>query len=356
MNAFPRVLLFCAFMQCVIPVSLASPLFDDDTSIALIIEAPMSEIVRKKHDRTVHDAVVRYQDSSGQEIVLNAQLSTRGNARLEVCEFPPLRLTLKKGETAGTIFAGQKRLKMVTQCKNGGTGEKWLLQELGIYRAYNVISDYSYRTRRIDVTYRNVGSKGRDRTQAAFFIESTGEMADRLQLDSIRPPVIQNFQYETTELNNNLLFQLLIANTDFSVRVGPSGEGCCHNGRVLTIPGGQDNWIVVPYDFDQAGIINTDYAIADRRLGIRKVTQRKYRGYCSQNESLPATLDLFRERREAIIAALIPAELSASRQKRVRRFANGFYEILDDPKELKKEIMEDCRQVSTFSIRKTSTP
>lgn len=356
MNALSRVILFCAFSLCAIPVSLASPLFADETSIALIIEAPMNAIVRNKHERKVHDAIVRYQDSSGQEILLNAQLSTRGNARLEVCEFPPLRLTLKKGETEGTIFAGQKRLKIVTQCKKGDSGEKWLLQELGIYRAYNVISDYSYRTRRIDITYRNSESKGRDRTQAAFFIESTGEMADRLRLDSIRPPTIQNFQYEPTELTNNLLFQLLIANTDFSVRVGPTGEGCCHNGRVLTIPGGQDNWIVVPYDFDQAGVINADYALADRRLGIRRVTQRKYRGYCSQNELLPAALDLFRERREAIIAALIPGEFSAARQKRTRRFADSFYEIIDDPKQLQEKIMDECRAVTTFSIRKTSTP
>ena len=153
-----------------------------------------------------------------------------------------------------------------------------------------------------------------------------------------------------------MLFQLLIANTDFSIRVGPTGEGCCHNGRVLTVPGAQENWIVVPYDFDQAGIINTDYALADRRLGIRRVTQRKYRGFCWQNESLPAALDLFRDRREAIISALTPVEFSTSRQKRVRRFANKFYEILDDPKELQEEILDECRGAATFPIKKTMTP
>lgn len=316
----------------------------------------MRAIIRRKFDREVHDAVVRYTDSSGREIVLNAQLSTRGNARLEVCEFPPLRLILKDSDTVGTIFDGQKRLKMVTQCKDGNSGEKWLLQELGIYHAYNVISDYSYRTRRIDITYRDSESKRQGRTETAFFIERNGEMADRLELDSIRPPTIQNNQYEKNELANNLLFQLLIANTDFSIRVGPSGEGCCHNGRVLTVPGAQENWIVVPYDFDQAGIINTDYALADRRLGIRRVTQRKYRGFCWQNESLPVALNRFRERREAIMAALIPAEFSSSRQKRVRRFANKFYEILDDPKELQDEIFAECRGAATSPIRKTTTP
>jgi hypothetical protein len=333
----------------------ASPLFTNESSLELTIEAPMRQIIRTKMDREKHDAVLRYTDSSGHEVVLNVQLTTRGNARLEVCNFPPLRLILDESETAGTIFEGQDRLKMVTQCKVGNNGEKWLLQELGIYRAYNVITDYSYRARRMDITYIDSESSRWQRTQPAFFIEPTGEMADRLELDSIRPPTVEPNQFEQTELANHLLFQMLIANTDFSAKKGPASEGCCHNGRVLTVPGAQKNWIVVPYDFDQAGIINTDYALADRRLGIRSVTQRKYRGFCWQNESLPAAVKRYQERRDDIIAALTPVEFSKSRVKRIERFAGKFFEILDDPEELKKEITDQCRGATTFPIRKTTT-
>lgn len=356
MIVYPRALLSCIIWIAAMPLASASPLFDDESNLQITIEAPMRSIIKGKLDRELHDAVVRYQDSSGQEVVLKAQLSTRGNARLDVCAFPPLRLILKKGETKGTLFEGQRRLKMVTQCKVGNAGEKWLLQELGIYRAYNVVSDYSYRTRRLDVTYQDTESARWNRTQPAFFIESTGEMADRLGLDSIRPTEVEPNQFEQAQLAKNLLFQMLIANTDFSAKKGPEGEGCCHNGRVLTVPGAQKNWIVVPYDFDQAGIINTDYAVADRRLGIKRVTRRKYRGFCWQNESLPAAVDSFRERQEAIIAALTPTEFSASRQKKARRFAGDFFEILDDPKELQEEIFDECRGAASFPIRKTTTP
>jgi len=338
-----------------VPISMASPLFDGESNIELTIEAPMRTLIRKKSDRAVYDALVRYTNAAGEEKVLNAQITTRGNARLAVCEFPPLRLIFNDAETSGTIFEGQKRLKMVTQCRAGGDGEKWVLQELGIYRAYNVITNYSYRTRRVDATYRDNTSSRWHRSQAAFFIEPTGELAHRVGLDSIRPPTTKPDQFDQAELANNLLFQLLIANTDLSIRKGPDGEGCCHNGRILTVPGAQENWVAVPYDFDQAGIINTEYALPDRRLGIRRVTQRKYRGFCWQNESLPAAMELLRERREAITAALIPAEFSSSRQARIKRFAGGFYKIIDNPKELKKIITDKCRGPSTFPIRKTTT-
>jgi hypothetical protein len=337
------------------PAPAETPLFDNDSILDLTIEAPMRELIRKRLDRTEYDAVARYTDSSGAERVLHAKLAPRGNARLESCRFPPLRLTFDKRETAGTVFEGQDDLKMVSQCNRSRDGENWLLQELGIYRAYNVVTEYSYRARRLNVTYLDSTSSRWKRTQPSFFIESTGEVADRLELDLIRPPVIEPGQFNQAELAKNVLFQLLIANTDFSTRHGPSGEGCCHNGRVLASPGQQKNWIVVPYDFDQAGIINTDYALPDERLGIRAVNSRLYRGFCWQSDSLPEAIELFQRRREEITQALLPEETSTSRKSRIRRFTDGFYEILSDPKELKKRITDKCRGAATFAIRKTTT-
>ena len=356
MKPMARILTIVFLLAASGPTPKASPLFDDDSSLALTIEAPVRELTRKRLKKSEYDAVVRYTDSSGHEHVLQGRLTSRGNARLEACDFPPLRLEFHKSDTEGTVFEGQKRLKMVTQCNRKSDAEKWLLQELGIYRAYNVLTDFSYRARRLDVTYIDSQSSRWQRNQPAFFIESTDEVAERLNLASIRPPRIEPAQFNRAELSKNLLFQMLIANTDFSVKKGPSGEGCCHNGRVLTRPGAQKDWIVVPYDFDQAGLINTDYALPDERLGIRSVGNRLYRGFCWQADSLPDTINLFRERREAITSALIPAELSATRQSRIRRFIDRFYGILDDPEELQKRITDKCRGADTFPVRKTTTP
>lgn len=354
MSTYSRVIATLCLSVVFGPTPGASPLFDDETILTLTIEAPMRAIIRKKLKNPEYDATVRYTDSSGKENVLHGQLTSRGNARLEACDFPPLRLILDKSETAGTVFEGQSRLKMVTQCNKTRDGKKWLLQELGIYRAYNVVTDYSYRVRRLDVTYVDSGSSRWSRTQPAFFIEPTGEVANRMQLDSIRPPSVRAGQYKQAELATHLLFQLLIANTDFSVKRGPTGEGCCHNVRVLTEPGQQQNWIAVPYDFDQAGIINTDYALSDSRLGIRNVRSRLYRGFCRHNDSLPESIALFRGHREVITAALIPLEVSSRRQSGIRKYVDGFYRIIDDPAELQRKITDKCRGADTFPIRKTT--
>jgi len=352
---YSNLIKFPALLTLTVSAGAAQPLFESEEVLTISIEAPMRELIRKSRDKPEFDAVVRYTDSSGEAHSLEARISSRGNSRLTSCEFPPIRLEFDTTNTVGTPFEGQKRLKMVTQCSSDRSAKVWLLVEQGIYQAYNEITDFSYRVRALDVTFRDLKSSRWKRKMPAFFIESTGEVADRLDRKSTRPPEIRTDQFHNAETTNYVLFQYLIANTDFALKRGPSGEGCCHNGRVLTEPGRQENWIVLPYDFDQAGIINTDYALPDRRFSINRVTSRLYRGFCWQNDSLPGAITAFNDKREIITARLSPSELSTSKRKRTTRFVDGFYEIVNDPEELQKRLTDKCRGAATFSVRKTST-
>lgn len=340
---------------CVANARAEAPLFASDETLALTITAPMRDLIRSKKKKNEYDAVVSLTDPGGVETRLAARISARGNARLDTCDFPPIRLEFDPQQTVGTVFENQRRLKMVTHCERGHNGDRWLRQEYGIYRAYNVITDYSYRVRMLDVTWQDSDSQRWKREGPAFFIEDTDELAARFGRAEIRPPEVRTEQFDLVESTRHLLFQYLIANTDFSVLRGPEGEGCCHNARVIAEPKTQDGWIVVPYDFDQAGIINTDYALPDRRLGIRNVTQRLYRGFCWQNDALVDAVALFMERREAITAALVPGEISASRQNRIRDYIDRFYEDVGDPQELGDELIAKCRGAATFEVRKTRT-
>jgi len=332
----------------------AQPLFDSSETINVTIEAPMRQLIQNKLRKPEFDAVLSYQDESGVEQVLPVKLTTRGNSRLETCSFPPLRLTIDADQASDTVFAGQHKLKMVTQCERSSYAKDWLLLEFGIYRVYNAITDYSYRVRRLQVTYRDSKSKLWERTYPAFIIESTGAVASRLQRKSARPPSVDIKQYSVKESAHNLLFQYLIANTDFSIKRGTSGEGCCHNARVLAVPGKQDNWVALPYDFDQAGIINTDYALPSKKLPISRVSQRLYRGFCSHNEALRDSIELFNENREHITATLVSPELRKRKIKRTQKYVDEFYEIINDPDELDAEILNNCRGPRSEPIRETN--
>ena len=331
------------------------PLFESDETLALTIEAPMRTLIVKRRDKPAFDALVSYVAESGESRSLPARISSRGNARLETCSFPPIRIEFDPADAGGTPFEGQRRLKMVTPCERRSKAQSWLYQEYGIYKAFNAITDRSFRVRRLQVTFRDNESARWERALPAFFIEDTDEMAGRLDMVSLRPPEIDTPQFDGESLTLGLLFQYLIGNTDFSVKRGPQGEGCCHNGRVIAAAGRQDGYVIVPYDFDQAGVIDTEYALPDRRLGINSVTSRLYRGFCWQNDMLPGAITRFNEQRDAIEGAMVSEELPGSRRKRVLRFIDRFYEIVNDPQELEERLIAKCRGAASFSIRVTRT-
>jgi hypothetical protein len=333
-----------------------SPLFENAEPIRMTITAPMRELIRKRKSKPKYEALLQFEDANGVMQEMTVGLKPRGNSRLDVCSFPPLRLTIDPQQAAGTVFENQGHLKMVTQCKKTQSAADWLQIEHGIYLAYNQVSDYSYRVRRIDVTFHDTESGRWERKQSAFLIEPTEGAAARLQREVVRPPRTDANQLNKKETANSALFQFLIGNTDFAIKRGPSGEGCCHNNRLLAPAGSQVDWVALPYDFDQAGVINTNYALPDLQFRIKKVTARLYRGFCWHDDELKDSIALFDERRNEISAALMPDSLSKKKLRSVGRYIDGFYDIVNEPKNLQRQIFDRCRGSDSLPVRKTTVP
>ena len=333
----------------------AAPLFETDETLALTIEAPMRDLIRHRKQKREYDATVTWTDASGVTVSVSAKLKPRGNHRLATCDFPPLRIEFDKQDTVGTVFEGQRRLKIVNPCGSGSAQKYWLAQEYSVYRGYNAITDSSFRVRHLAVTYKDASSRRWQRDYPAFFIESIDGVAERTGLKPIRPARVRYDQFDIPEITHHLLYQFLIANTDFSVLKGPTGEGCCHNARILSPSGREHEWIALPYDFDQAGLVNTEYALPDERLGLRSVQVRLYRGFCWQNHALEDAIAHYNDRRDELTAALIPSDLSRNRKRRVQRLVDGFYQTINDEEELQRRIMDKCRGPDTFEIRASTT-
>lgn len=337
-------------------VAPAAPLFDADEPLDVVIEVPLNELSRRRREEPELAGTLRYADASGVDRTLAVIVSTRGKTRLEICDFPPLRFSFEPADTSGTLFEGQRELKMVRPCMRGRAGRDWVYLELGAYRTYNVITNNSFRSRQLDVTFRDPDSFfNRETNQPAFFLEDDSDVAKRVNRERIRPLAIDFAQMSASETTHNVLFQYLIGNTDFAVKRGPTGEACCHNGRVIAEPGTQRDWIVVPYDFDYAGIIDTGYAVPHEALPIEEVTSRLYRGFCWQNAVLPESIDLFNRKRAEIEAALMPPEVSPRRTRRVKNYIETFYRIVNDPRELQTNLLDKCREPGVLPVRERET-
>jgi hypothetical protein len=301
------------------------PLFADDSALELTIEAPFRRIEREADDRTELDGVVRYHDASGREVLLEAEIRVRGKSRLRVCDFPPLRVDFDRSELGGTIFAGQNHLKLVTLCKRRNAYREYLTEEYQIYRAYNVLTDYSFRVRWLSVEYIDTeDDRAEPFTEPAFFIEEDWEVAERHGLETLTVPRVGLTDLDTRKLALLSLFQYMIGNADWAgTAAAPDEEDCCHNGKPI---GSAERGVIVG-----AG------------LRIRSVRQRVYRGYCVANAELEWAVQRFNERREAIERVFNSGTIDERTRGRTLEYLADFYEIINDPEEFEEEIVEECR-------------
>jgi len=320
------------------------PLFADEGTLELTIEGPFRELSRDGRERPERDGLVRYRDARGEEVVLDVAIRVRGNSRLEVCSFPPLRLNFKRGQVPDTAFAGQNQLKLVTLCKSSDRYRDYLAQEFQVYRAFSALTDRAFRVRRVIVHYvETQGRRANSFTELAFLLEEDWEVAERHGMEAVEVEslTLPGLDPEATALVS--LFQFMIGNTDWSGTSAPDGESCCHNGKVLGMPGSDLGRVLVPYDFDNAGLISTEYAEPNAALPIRSVRQRLYRGYCPMNSSLGLAIRRLNEQRADVVGAFDSELVSESARRRAMAYINESYGIINDPLRIETDILARCR-------------
>jgi len=275
----------------------ASSLFEEDSVLDITLEGPLSSLKRDTRRRNDHGFRLTTQGAT-----IDVAVRVRGISRVVVCNFPPLRLDFSSSDGSDTVFSGQRKLKLVTHCKNRGEYEQNVLEEYAAYRILNVLSHVSLRARLVRIRYVNTEKRGAaELVRYAFFIEPEKAMAERNGgvLLSIRR-VTKNY-LDQHQAGLAYIFQYLIGNTDWGLVRAIDKNKCCHN-VVLADIGGLH--YVVPYDFDRAGLVNARYAKPHPDLKIHRVTQRRYRGYCMPSEPLKEALETVVRHRQDITGVI----------------------------------------------------
>jgi hypothetical protein len=321
-------------------------LFDDDSIMKAVLTAPISQAYAQKNQdvRIYFPGLWTYIDGEGSNQRLDVSIRTRGNFRREYCRLPPLQLNFKRSQVRGTEFAGQNKLKMVAPCKPGDNYQEKVVLEYLAYRTFEILTDYSFKTRLIRLSYVDSDQRKTPWTSLGFVIEDDSDVADRLGLQKIHVPQVEFHELDQTRTAVAELFMLLIANSDYSVLRGPEDEDCCHNVEVM-VPDDADGGIIpVPYDFDMSGLVYARYALPPENLPIKTVRTRYYKGLCQPPEVISAALDHFRSKQAEVIALYATSnELEGKSKERAVKYVEEFFEILNSSKLTNREIIGHCR-------------
>jgi len=326
------------------------PLFTSHETLKLTLTADfhtMRTDERSDEDSEEHPARLEWVNPDGSTEVQEIKIQTRGNFRLSKrnCDFPPLRLNVKKGDVKGTLFEGQDKIKMVVPCKLGQDyWVQYVLSEYLIYRMLNVLTPLSFQARFVEATFVDESGEDDTFTRYAFLLEDDSEMAKRnegIKMDwqggHLNPALLDRDYAILVEF-----FQYMIGNTDWS-------GAAMHNVELFRDREGHP--YDVPFDFDFSGLVDARYAGPDERLPIRSVRQRLFRGFCPdqmnrQPEQYQQVTELFLEKKEEIYDLWRRQEgLEKDRLEDSLEYLDEFYEILEDPEKIQRYMLDNCVRI-----------
>ena len=320
-----------------VPTVQADALFENQTPIKASLSMPLKLLLRNKQAGVEFQGTWKMDDQEFAVIV-----SKRGKSRLKHCKFPPLWLDFDKPALQNSMLAGQNKLKLVTHCSDKLEPRGYLAAEMLAYRLLNVLTDHSFRVKAVELTYID-GDTQKESVHHGFLIEHKKRLAKRLQAQLLKVPKLSLRQLAPEPAAVLNLFQYLLANTDFSASQGPKGDNCCHN----TVPIKLDNEGIYPvaYDFDSSGFVDPPYASPSPALKLKRLTQRKYRGFCSQNSTVDSAVDVFKDKKSKLYDTIQQFEdIPNLRVDRITKFVDKFYTIIESPKLLQRRIVGKCRK------------
>ena len=291
--------------------------FLDEQPLAVTLSTDLGNLLsgKIKDDYQAATFACKLPDSSfvKEEIRLNA----RGHSRRQICDIPPIRLLFRNATSPR--LSSLKTLKLVNVCRYSSADRQLLLKEYLIYKMYNLLTEKSFRVRLLNVTFEDSKGKKKSFTQYGFLVENVDAVAKRNKCKEMNDVKIDQETTDRANMTLVSLFEYMIGNTDWSV---------WNNHNIKLLYPKRDSTarpFSVPYDFDNSGLVNADYAVADPIMGVESVVQRVYRGFGRTQEELDNTILLFNNKKEKIYELVNKFEpLSASVKKRHHQLPGRF--------------------------------
>jgi hypothetical protein len=311
-------------------------LFQRNEPLNIRATGSIKSIKKKSNDSTLVAGKFEY-EQDGRWSTMPVRSRVRGNFRLKNCYFPPMKLKFKKKDAAGTLFEGNKSLKLVLPCKTYSDKNDLIRREYLCYQFYQVLSPFYFKTRLANLDLTEI-SRRKPRTYKllSFFVEDNANVAKRCGGKVSKAKGMNPAAFDEKQSLRNDFFQYMIGNADWSAIYQ-------HNSNTLFVG---NKFVPLAYDFDMAGFVNATYAHANPpSLGTGDPRERVYRGFCKSKPAMQEIRKEFLEKESTLVSIINQHEKSFSKYEMndMKDYINEFFEILKNDSAFESSILEGCR-------------
>ena len=282
-----------------------------------------------------HDATLTYKDSDGKEQTTKIEIKARGRYRRDqlICHYPPIRMKFPKKYDHPPLFKGQHKLKLVTHCQD----EQYVLREYYLYKAYNLLTERSFLVRLVKINYIDSEGVAPSEFRYAFFIEDEKNMAKRNKGTPLDEAIsFSNNDVDRETLTLTHVFNYMIANKDFDLRVR-------QNLKVIT--NGNNQPIVVPYDFDWAGMVDASYTKLTSSRKPVYFERRVFQALCRTEEEFRAAFTKFQSVKDQLFAMYKNSRyLNSTVIKESLKYYKNFYRTIGKSQKVEEIFVDSCNE------------
>lgn len=310
-------------------------LFTNDGIFDVTLKFDITEYQKKKDDKEYLDAQISYA-SNKTTITKKIKLRSRGEFRRKFCDMPPLMLNFDTDDSTKDDFNSINKLKLVTVCPEGD--KEYLLKEFLTYKLYSVLTPESYKVRLLRVNYVNTAKQDKVMTDFAFVIEPVDLLSRRIESVEIKTTNLTQKNVKPEMMDRVAIFNYMIGNTDWSVPIA-------HNIQLFAQYKSErpDLAVIVPYDFDFSGLVNTHYAAPFQTLNISSVRERLYLGMCRDKETFLKALAEFALHKDDFYKVITDFPwLDKKSKDDMKYYLDGFFEDLQKPEALARTMLREC--------------
>ncbi len=290
----------------------------------VLIRLPIDSLLAHKNtDRSFKGTFV-YRDQNGQQLEKTISIKPRGKSRRRHCTFPPLRLKFSKNDLEHRGLREKHRsLKLVTHCNLTDAANDNVLKEYLVYKMYNTITPNSLNVRLLKIKYLDTDSPNQ-LEYYGFLLEDIDALAERLGGVESNTYGKTISEFEPNNVSNFTVFQFMIGNEDWEINAR-------RNLRYIHLEK-ENQFLLIPYDFDMTGLVAVEYARPNVSLGMQSTTQRFFMGHFTDKKRRKKTLKYFRSKRKEIQRLIKECnDLSSSQKIYMKEYLASFYEIISDP-------------------------
>jgi len=297
--------------------------FKGDFTIGLFLSGQLKMIDQPKEVGIKRPGYARMVWPDGTEQKGAIEFTARGKSRLAYCDPPPLMLYFKKNNEGA--FSKLGKLKLVWSCNSTDYYNQLLLREYLIYKMYNLVTPYSFRVRLVNVAFADSSRKGAIISRRGFLLENVDDLANRQHCREYQDTMVIPERTNIEQYTLMAMFQYMIGNTDWSISNYQNIKLLVSDTSAIFRP------LAMPYDFDNSGLVDAEYALPNEKIPIETVRDRYNKAMALPIEVIKSATSFFLDKQPAIMDLVEQLEgLTPASRRYMRNYLNSFFDEMKD--------------------------